>query len=340
MVCGGVALAAAVGCVDNARQATQARRPRFERQFVLDSFRKGNVHTHTSLSDGDSPPEVVAAWYRDHGYDFVVLTDHNRVTDESTARDLTTPRFVVLRGEEISMWHAGHQVHVNALCTHRTIGGADFPTAGQALQHGIAAVRAQGGVALINHPNFDWVVSVADVPSFAGASLIEVASGHAYVPSQGDATHPSHEALWDAALTAGQDIMGAAVDDMHHVQQCGDPPAYPGKGWVFVSVPALDADSICDALREGMMYSSTGPSIVRIEVRGDRYTVEPADGTARVTFVGDEGELSRENKTYRLQGRERWVRARVEAAGGTAWTPAVHVNRGNAGGVPSASRGL
>lgn len=38
---------------------------------------KGNTHTHTWWSDGDSPPENVAAWYREHGYDFLVLSDHN-----------------------------------------------------------------------------------------------------------------------------------------------------------------------------------------------------------------------------------------------------------------------
>lgn len=38
---------------------------------------KGNTHTHTWWSDGDSPPEIVSAWYREHGYDFLVLSDHN-----------------------------------------------------------------------------------------------------------------------------------------------------------------------------------------------------------------------------------------------------------------------
>jgi hypothetical protein len=38
---------------------------------------RGNTHTHTLWSDGDGPPEMVAAWYRDHGYDFLVLSDHN-----------------------------------------------------------------------------------------------------------------------------------------------------------------------------------------------------------------------------------------------------------------------
>lgn len=38
---------------------------------------KGNTHAHSWWSDGDAPPELVAQWYRDNGYNFLVLSDHN-----------------------------------------------------------------------------------------------------------------------------------------------------------------------------------------------------------------------------------------------------------------------
>jgi hypothetical protein len=38
---------------------------------------KGNLHTHTLWSDGDGFPEMVAEWYRTHGYHFLALSDHN-----------------------------------------------------------------------------------------------------------------------------------------------------------------------------------------------------------------------------------------------------------------------
>ena len=38
---------------------------------------RGNTHTHTLWSDGNDFPEMVAAWYRDQGYDFLCLSDHN-----------------------------------------------------------------------------------------------------------------------------------------------------------------------------------------------------------------------------------------------------------------------
>lgn len=42
---------------------------------------KGNLHTHTLWSDGDDYPEMVVGWYQDHGYDFLSITDHNRMLE-------------------------------------------------------------------------------------------------------------------------------------------------------------------------------------------------------------------------------------------------------------------
>ncbi|MEM7233447.1 MAG: hypothetical protein AAF517_14810 [Planctomycetota bacterium] len=40
-------------------------------------WRRGNLHTHSLWSDGDDFPEMIVAWYRDNGYDFLALSDHN-----------------------------------------------------------------------------------------------------------------------------------------------------------------------------------------------------------------------------------------------------------------------
>jgi hypothetical protein len=42
---------------------------------------KGNLHTHSYWSDGDQFPEVILMQYRDRGYDFVALSDHNVLAD-------------------------------------------------------------------------------------------------------------------------------------------------------------------------------------------------------------------------------------------------------------------
>lgn len=46
-------------------------------QEEVDKWWRGNLHTHTLWSDGDDYPEVVAKWYKDNGYHFLALSDHN-----------------------------------------------------------------------------------------------------------------------------------------------------------------------------------------------------------------------------------------------------------------------
>ena len=41
------------------------------------AWRRGNMHTHSLWSDGDDYPEMIAAWYKERGYQFLVFTDHN-----------------------------------------------------------------------------------------------------------------------------------------------------------------------------------------------------------------------------------------------------------------------
>lgn len=41
------------------------------------AYWKGNLHTHSLWSDGDDFPEMIADWYKQHGYQFLALTDHN-----------------------------------------------------------------------------------------------------------------------------------------------------------------------------------------------------------------------------------------------------------------------
>jgi hypothetical protein len=306
--------------------------PRFERQLDMGAFLKGNLHTHTNRSDGDSPPEDAIAWYRKHGYAFLAITDHNRLTDARTFASLQDDKFRLLNGEEITMKGAGRQVHVNALCTKTRIGGGTFHSAAEALAWATARVSAQGGVAIVNHPNFDRALVAADLLASEEAPLLEVMSGHPYVYSLGTATRPSHEALWDSVLGAGARMMGVAVDDVHHLRVDADPPAYAGRGWVQVAAPRNDPEAICDALKRGQLYASTGVVLEKIRVTEKTYAVWPAEAGATVSFYGQGGRLLAErgpliggaSASYALLRGDRYVRAKVVGRDSSAaWTPAV-----------------
>ncbi|MET0595947.1 MAG: hypothetical protein ABW133_24820, partial [Polyangiaceae bacterium] len=146
-------------------------RPHFQRNFDVTSFRRGNLHTHSSKSDGDSTPADVAAWYRTHGYHFLIITDHNTFTNPADYDNEPHPDFLLIGGEEVTMRGAGREVHMNALCTKRVVPGGTFPSAGQALAHGVLEIRSAGGIALINHPNFTWGVKSSDLAAAAGSNL-------------------------------------------------------------------------------------------------------------------------------------------------------------------------
>ncbi|MEO8905036.1 MAG: CehA/McbA family metallohydrolase [Polyangiaceae bacterium] len=308
------------------------RQPHFTRTLDVTHFQKGNVHTHTTLSDGGSSPEQTIAWYRSHGYQFLALTDHNTLSKPSRYASLQEPGFVLISGEEITMTGKGRQVHVNALCTQTRIPGGSFGSAAAALSNAISQVRMQGGVAIVNHPNFDWALTAADVTDARDAPLLEIASGHPYVHSAGDATHPSHESLWDIALSSGADFMGVGVDDEHHIDVSSDPPATPGRAWIATFGDVTDPGSICAAMGAGDLYASTGVDLRRIAVRDRLYEVEAVQPHATVIFIGQGGEeLARRPDgqgpaVYTLRGDEGYVRARAELADGKrAWTPAVRV---------------
>ena len=295
-------------------------------------FQKGNIHTHSKWSDGDSLPDVVYRWYRDHGYNFLAVTDHNTRTDPLLFRTIERKgSFVMIAGEEVTMMGAGKQVHVNALCTKATIGGHHAEHQGESLAWAVQKIHAQGAIALVNHPNFDWALTAADVAAARGAELLEIGSGHPWVHTEGDATHQSHEAIWDALLTQGETFSGVAVDDAHHFQGPGRDPAHrarPGRAWIQVFADAPDRDQICSALAKGSLYASTGVTIKRLTVKDDTYAVALGRAEVNVEFIGKNGDILQSSKpgddgtaTYKLVGTEVYVRARITAPDGKrAWT--------------------
>ena len=65
---------------------------------------KGNIHTHTTESDGDADPKSVMKWYKDHEYDFLVITDHNHRTiiDFDNNNPQSEKELVLIPGEEVT----------------------------------------------------------------------------------------------------------------------------------------------------------------------------------------------------------------------------------------------
>jgi hypothetical protein len=193
---------------------------------------KGNTHTHTTNSDGDTPPEQVARWYKSRRYDFLVLSDHNVFTDPATLSSLVDSTFLLIPGEEVTTAYQSASVHVNALDIKRVIPAPKGNSLLETVQNTIDAIRAERAIPHINHPNFRWSIDTTVLWRMRDDRLIEIHNGHPTVHNEGGGDWPGLEDAWDALLTRGKRIFGIAVDDAHHFQQEFAPErANPGRGW-------------------------------------------------------------------------------------------------------------
>jgi hypothetical protein len=295
---------------------------------------KGNTHAHTVLTDGDSPPGVVAAWYKTHGYDWLVITDHDVLTAPATLATLMDSTFLLIPGEEVTGRFEGKPVHVNAIDIDNVVAVQTGPSVVATLQANIDAIRAAGGVPQVNHPNFGWAFGADELEQVKGVRLMEIASGHPLVNMEGGGGAPGIEAIWDRLLTAGHRIYGMGVDDSHHwLQEFAPHRANPGRAWVVVRARSLDAGEIAANLDRGLFYASTGVRLDDVTVKPDRIEIRMASRTNfRYTtrFIGDGGRVLLETgdnpAIYTLRDEVTYVRAKVvDSNGAAAWVQPVFV---------------
>jgi hypothetical protein len=314
-------------------------------------YLKGQLHLHTGMSgDSNTPPDQVVRWYAEHGYDFIVVTDHNHVTElPPRAGDM-----LVIPGVELTHSTSACDpppekkkclVHVNALFVD-TPAPLELPVAAVTSVKRLAlylrfvdAARALGGVPMLNHPNFAWTADAALVAEVGrhGVPLVEFANQGMTVSNPGDATHESSEALWDSVLSAGVRMWGVASDDAHHyydvpdlraaaVGRDGGPTIYPGDlGWVMVHAER-EPKAIRAALERGDFYASTGVTFAEVALEPAAIVVDVAGvGPFHIECVGAHGQVLEQQdgvhaRCVRPPGSA-YVRVRVtDSAGRHAWT--------------------
>jgi hypothetical protein len=322
-----------------------------------------NTHTHTSApphSDANGAPLFVAQWYRDHGYQCLVITDHEFLTDVNPLNHAYAEdsKFLVIQGQEITqaLRDPSHpdgmrQAHVNGINIGKSIMPIGYPNvpAGislfQSYQRNIAAIYKAGGVAQVNHPNLQWSIRLGDLLPVTQPYLFEIWNAFPTSNNLGgtdDEGHesPSAEAIWDELLSHGKVAWGVGSDDAHQYSKFDDRETpTPGKAWIVVQAPALTLPDVMDALRRGHFYASTGISLGNYTVDRDGISIEIAQSTdwnpslKRLTrfttrFIGANGRVLAEVKglspRYRFGGHEQYVRAAIiDSDGRRAWTQPV-----------------
>ncbi len=294
---------------------------------------KGNLHTHTINSDGDSTPDAVARWYKEHRYQFLVLTDHNYLTDPGPLNSFfaADERFQLFAGEEVSSHYDGKSVHVNAFQIRKTIPPVFGHSVLETIQGNVDAIRKAGGLPSLNHPNYKWSVTPDELRQVNDMKLFEVWNGSPTVHNFGGGGSLSLEEMWDVVLSAGREIYGIAVDDAHIFKEFGPSLANPGRGWVSVQAAELTEDAVIQALVRGQFYASTGVSLEKMERSAKGLTIKiEQESTFKYTtrFIGKGGKVLATvhgpEAKYELRPGEAYVRATVVRSDGEfAWVQPV-----------------
>lgn len=218
---------------------------------------KGNLHAHTTASDGAYTPEEVIRAYKGAGYDFLAITDHRKLT---AARD---EDLLLIPGMELDFTLSDSEV-IHLLAIGISDSYQMIYQWGMTAQEAVRFLKEKGALVFLAHPH--WSLNRVDtVKSLGGIDGVEIfnsISRPPYNAQRADATQ-----ILDLLACDGHLYPTLATDDSHFYD------AELFGGFIYATADSLDEKGILAALREGQYYASQGPRFERVEVVGDRVLV-------------------------------------------------------------------
>lgn len=285
-------------------------------------FFRGNLHLHTTRSDGKLSPDAVMAAYRDNGYDFVAITDHNKLPDGVKPIDGIT----MIPGAEVDYpSYAGPLKHFHfvALGLEKVPDRRrEFARPADLYRH----LEEHSEYVFLAHPHWSNLVT-SDLLELEPMCALEVFNtGCQSEVSRGYSSYP-----WDGVLGTGRTCMGLAVDDSHRmVDDCYG-------GWVWVRAEENTPEALMLALQNGHFYSSMGPRVADLSVTDNVVTIRSATPCREIRAlanlpasgrnVGGRPDMKDEvtQLAYELKGTEHYLRFElVDADGNLAWTNPIY----------------
>lgn len=248
-------------------------------------FYRGNLHTHSTNSDGILSPQDVCRRYQAEGYDFVALTDHfiglfdYPITDSTPYRNehFTTILGAELHTGEMENGHLWHIVAVGLPADFTPPDAPNFrPVKGSESAADIAQrARDAGAFVAIAHPHWSGLTQ-ADARTLTAAHSVEIYNHGCAVDNDRGEGFVTLEQL----LNEGRKLNLIATDDAHF-----NTPDHFG-GWVMVKATENAPDALLSALKAGEYYSSTGPDLRDIRVKKDSVEVD-CSAAATIIVQGD-----------------------------------------------------
>lgn len=255
--------------------------PRF-RYDTTGNWYKGNTHIHSTVSDGGKNFVELAAMYAGEGYQFLFRTDHWKPS--CVAADPASYPILWLDGVELDgADHGGSFYHVACLGTFSGI------TREMGFVPAMESARAQGGILILAHPHWTGN-SMEDAVRwhFDGVEVYNHVCR--WINGKGDGS-----TYWSTMLNRFPHTLGFAADDAHIR---AEHPGWNG-AWIMVNAPTCSRESVMTAIRAGHFYSSCGPEIHSIELRGNQVSLR----TSPAKFIRLVGYAWRGNPLGSFDGR-------------------------------------
>lgn len=216
---------------------------------------KGNVHSHTTRTDGLCPPQKQIDDYRSHGYDFLSITDHNVIDNHNLDAG---ENFILIPGWERDILYSPSKcIHLVGLCSlpaekQEVLEMPRYTPGEITAQQLIDEMKAAGQYVILAHPIWSRM-EPEEVSALVNFDAIEVFNtGCERLCRAGHA-----EVYWDMLLRKGRRVNAIACDDTHQKARKSDRFA----GWVMVQAESRTHEDILHALYTGNYYSSMGPEI-------------------------------------------------------------------------------
>ncbi|MGI5819388.1 MAG: PHP domain-containing protein [Armatimonadota bacterium] len=277
---------------------------------------RGNLHLHTTVSDGELEPQQAVDGYHEQGYDFLAITDHNTVVDvgELDGRGMT-----LLPGVEIAEvgGELGQTIHCVGIGAAEQWEKRDDDTA----QDSIRRLSGICEACFVAHPSWSSL-TFADILPIEGIIGVEVFN----TTCRRGIGRGTSEVQWDALVARGRKLLGLAVDDAH----CHYDDLYGG--WIMLRAEQSTPEAIYDALRAGNFYATMGPTIESVEIEDltvrvecspcvEVFAVSPMAGKGSSNWRAGGGRREDTSFEFELKPSSDPVRiCLVDAQGRRAWT--------------------
>ncbi|MFA5561453.1 MAG: hypothetical protein WDA00_02285 [Eubacteriales bacterium] len=292
---------------------------------------KGNLHTHSTVTDGKQTPEERVNSYQQHGYSFLALTDHNIL---AAYPDLCSEDFIALAGVERNI--SGPETATPDHCIH-IVGISErehTERVSQPLVKYPLLDLEQDGQMLLDEMISDGQLCIVAHPVWSRMTLRELSklNGHVGIEVYNqtcDATNRTGHSdyLIDCCLREGKQVYLFATDDCHSA----NPEHDMFGGWIVVKADRLTQKDLLGQIKKGSFYASTGPEIYDFGIDGQTMYIEcsPCEHIHFITYecrgksVNQSGVTS---ATYQVKGNETFVRCEcVDSRGKIAYTNPVFV---------------